>query len=101
MVFSRFVFPALVFPALVAGLAAHTGCTLGGEPSYATTAVTSAPVQIETYPSTVYDRRTVYLYDDRWYYRDHGRWAYYREEPVALYRHRHHGRTASPATRAR
>lgn len=66
------------------------------EPVHAARAVTSAPVQIETYPSTVYEGRTVYLYHDHWYYRDRGRWAYYRDEPRLLNRHRHHVHTAAP-----
>ena len=97
MSLSRFVCPAVV-----AGVTALTGCTArtSPEPAYATTEVTSAPVQIETYPSTVYEGRTVYLYNDHWYYRDRGRWAYYRKEPAPLSRHRHSVHTAPPAPRA-
>jgi len=93
MSLSRFVVSAF---AAVTGL---TGCTLRTGPAHATTAVTSPPVQIETYPSAVYDRRTVYLYEDRWYYRDRGSWAYYREEPTPLYRSRHRVPGAPQATR--
>ena len=87
-----------VGPALAAGVTAVTGCTVrtSPEPVHAATAVTSAPVQIETYPSTVYEGRTVYLYDDHWYYRHRGRWAYYRDEPRLLNRHRHHVHIAAP-----
>ena len=56
MSLSRFICPAIV-----AGITALTGCTVrtNPEPVYATTEVTSAPVQIETYPSTTYEGRTV------------------------------------------
>ncbi len=50
--------------------------------------VTSAPVQIETYPHTVYDGRPVYLYQDRWYYREGGHWRYYRNDPPGLQQQR-------------
>jgi hypothetical protein len=68
------------------------GCYAQAGPGYAD--VTSAPVpvapsvQIETYPSTTYEGRTVYLYQDRWYYRDGPRWSYYHDEPRPLYDHR-------------
>ncbi len=94
MPLSRFVGPALA-----AGVTAVTGCTVSTspEPVHAARAVTPAPVQIETYPSAVYEGRTVYLYDDHGYYRDRGRWAYYRDEPRPLNRHRHHVHNAPPS----
>jgi hypothetical protein len=96
MTLSRFVSPLLVAVAGSLG-----GCYVHAEPEpvYATTEVTAAPVAVETYPSTVYEGRTVYLYNDRWYYRDGGRWAYYRQEPPTLYRHRHYVQSAPPARR--
>jgi len=64
--------------------------------------VTSAPYDIETYPHTVYEGRTVYLYNGGWYYHDNGRWARYRNEPGQLreYRQRHYVQQAPPAPRA-
>lgn len=59
-----------------------TGCTVTTEPAYAE--VDTAPPNIETYPSTVYEGQTVYLYNDHWYYRHGDRWAYYRREPEYL-----------------
>jgi hypothetical protein len=50
--------------------------------------VTAAPVDIETYPSVVYDGQPVYFYGDRWWRRDGGRWTYYHDEPAELYRRR-------------
>ncbi len=52
--------------------------------------ITAAPVaDIEMYPSTVYDGRTVYLYNDRWYYHEGSHWRYYQQEPPPLLQHRH------------
>ncbi len=60
--------------------------------------VTSAPVNdIEVYPSTSYEGRTVYLYNDRWYYRDGSNWRYYRQEPQPLAQHRQRFQTQGPA----
>ncbi len=51
--------------------------------------ITTAPVaDIDVYPSTVYDGRTVYLYNDRWYYREGTHWRYFQHEPPVLYQHR-------------
>jgi hypothetical protein len=51
--------------------------------------VTSAPIaDIELYPNTVYEGRTVYLYNDRWYYREGSAWRYYEREPPPLADHR-------------
>jgi len=50
---------------------------------------TTVPVNIETFPSTEYEGRTVYLWGGRWYYRDNGgRYSYFRKEPEALRAHR-------------
>lgn len=46
------------------------------------------PVNVEVYPRTVYNGRTVYLVRDHWYTRERGRWVYYRSEPPALHRQR-------------
>lgn len=65
------------------------GCVLHAHPEpvgYAE--VTSAPADIEAYPSVVYDGRPTYLYQNRWYYRNGDRWGYYREEPPVLREHR-------------
>jgi hypothetical protein len=63
-----------------------SGCAVHAHPEpVGYVELTSAPIDVEAYPSTVYDGHTVYLYNDRWYYRDGGRWAYYRHEPRELY----------------
>lgn len=74
---------------LTLAAAPASGCVVHGHPEpVGYVEVTSAPAGIETYPSTYYDGRPVYLYQDRWYYRDGGRWGYYRREPPELYEHR-------------
>jgi hypothetical protein len=81
----------LVTLALLAASAVGStgGCALHAHPEpVGYVEVTSAPAGIETYPSTYYDGRPVYLYQDRWYYRDGRRWGYYRQEPPVLYEHR-------------
>ncbi|MFI5302310.1 MAG: hypothetical protein ACHREM_29815, partial [Polyangiales bacterium] len=66
-----------------------TGCYASVEaPTVGYADTTSAPVDIETYPSVVYEGQPVYFYGDRWWYRSGGNWAYYREEPVELHRQR-------------
>jgi len=50
--------------------------------------VTAAPANVQSYPSTVYDGRTVYLVEDRWVYRDGSRWVRYQNEPPELHRRR-------------
>lgn len=62
-----------------------TACTTT-EPAYAE--VETAPPNIETYPQTVYEGRTVYLVNEHWYYRHGNHWAYYRQEPEYLVRQR-------------
>lgn len=57
------------------------------------------PVDIETYPSTQYEGRTVYLWGDRWYYRNGNRWSYYGREPEQLRRQRPYVQSAPPARR--
>jgi hypothetical protein len=49
---------------------------------------TAAPVDIETYPSVVYEGQPVYFYGDRWWHRDGRGWTYYRDEPGELRRQR-------------
>lgn len=75
------------------------GClaTVQAEPAYVE--VGTIPVNIEIYPHTYYEGRTVYFIDNRWHYRDGPRWAYYREEPPTLYRHRSYVQQAPPAGR--
>jgi hypothetical protein len=80
----------LVMTALA--LAALTGCYAEAGPPYAETTITAAPVDIDTYPSVVYEGRPVYFYGDRWWYRDGGRWTYYHREPTELHRQREHVR---------
>jgi hypothetical protein len=68
---------------------ALTGCYATVDPQpvgYAET--TSAPVDIETYPSVTYLGQPTYFYGDRWWYRDGARWSYYRSEPEELHRQR-------------
>jgi hypothetical protein len=100
MLLSRFLGPV----AVVLGAVSLGGCygyaSTEPPPAYATTEVTSAPaVDIEAYPSTVYEGRTVYLYNNRWYYRNGSRWAYYQNEPPVLERHRRYVQSAPPAQR--
>jgi hypothetical protein len=49
---------------------------------------TSAPVDIETYPSVVYAGQPAYFYGDHWWHRDHGSWTYYHDEPAELHAQR-------------
>lgn len=82
---------SLVLTLVAGGAFAATACTVHTYPEpvgYAE--VTAAPVNIEAYPSTVYEGRPVYLYEGRWYYRDGGRWGYYRNEPPPLRDYRVH-----------
>jgi hypothetical protein len=58
--------------------------------------------EYDTYPRYVWNGRNVYLVGDRWYYRSPHGWAYFRDEPPALYHHRHgyysgYGYSAPPA----
>jgi len=70
--------------ALCAQLVGCAGWTVTATPVGAVT-ITSAPIaDIELYPSTIYDGRTVYLYNDRWYYRQGDEWRYYPQEPRDL-----------------
>ena len=72
---------ALAFMAQLSGCGTWTVTT----PPLATVELTAAPItDIEVYPNTVYEGRTVYFYDNRWYYRDGARWRYYEQEPVGL-----------------
>jgi hypothetical protein len=65
------------------------GCYATAEPPAVDYAVTtSAPVDIETYPSVVYEGQPVYFYGDHWWHRDGGNWAYYHDEPAELHRQR-------------
>ena len=61
---------------------------------------TAAPVaDIDLYPSTIYEGRTVYLYGDRWYWREGSRWRYYGHEPPALAPYRNRFRNQPPMRR--
>jgi len=86
---------ALVAAALLATATLGVACAMTLEPAYAEVEV--APVNIERYPSTVYEGQTVYLYEDRWYARRGNRWVYYRHEPAPLVRHRNRVNQAPPA----
>jgi hypothetical protein len=68
---------------------------LGGAGCYASAGVpgadvelTSAPVDIDTYPSVYYEGRPAYFYHDHWYYREGRAWRYYHTEPRFLFEHR-------------
>jgi len=80
-------------------LATLGGCvaSLQAEPVYVESG--PVPVNIEIYPHTYYEGRTVYYVDNHWRYRDGARWAYYREEPAPLYRQRSYVQQAPPADR--
>lgn len=80
-------------------LLALEGCvaTLQAEPAYVE--ASTVPANIEIYPHTFYEGRTVYFVNDNWYYRDGPRWAYYRQEPAPLYQHRTYIQRAPPAAR--
>ena len=80
-------------------LAFASGCVARVEEPVAYAEADYVPPSVTTYPSTVYEGRTVYYYGDRWYYRDGGRWAYYRNEPPVLYRQRTYVQAAPPAPR--
>lgn len=62
--------------------------------------VTSAPVDVERAPRTVYEGRIVYWFEGRWVFREHDRWACYRAEPLELRRyrtqHQEHGWQPAP-----
>ena len=78
----------LIAVASLVTLPALGGCyaTLQGDPAYVE--VSSVPANIEIYPHTFYEGRTVYYVNDNWYYQDGPRWVYYRQEPAPLYQHR-------------
>lgn len=93
----RHALRSMSLAALGLGLAT-SGCTVHAQTEpvgYAE--VTSVPVNVDTYPTTVYAGHTVYWVNDRWMYRDRGRWAYYRSEPPELYRQRRYVQAAPPA----
>lgn len=71
-----------------AAAVALAGCTASVRPEVAYVEVSSAPVELRSYPHTVYDGRDVYYVNDRWMYNDGGRWAYYRQEPAPLVQYR-------------
>jgi hypothetical protein len=83
--------------AILIGASAACYSTVDAEPvDYAET--TSAPVDIDTYPSYVYMGEPVYFYGGHWWHRDGAHWAYYRDEPAELHRQRP---AAARALRAR
>jgi hypothetical protein len=67
---------------------ALSGCTVSAREPTGYVEVTSAPYDVDAYPSTYYEGRQVYLVNNQWMFRDGGRWARYRNEPPALYRQR-------------
>lgn len=92
--------PTHLASVLAVAMLAIGGCHVYAEPAPVT--VTSAayvPTDIEAYPSTVYEGRTVYLYNDNWYYRDRGHWVYYQQPPEPLVRQRTYIQQAPPAHR--
>jgi hypothetical protein len=84
---------------VVGAVALGSGCVARVEEPVAYAEADYVPEAVTTYPSSVYEGRTVYYYGDRWYYRDGGRWAYYRREPPVLYRRRTYVQAAPPAPR--
>ena len=83
-----------------------SGCQAEVEPApaYVTTGAVydaePAPVNIETYPSVVYEGHPSYFYNNHWYYRDRdSHWTYYRQEPPELHRRRPVMQAAPPAHR--
>jgi hypothetical protein len=65
------------------------GCASPAKDPVGVTHVTygSAPTirgDIQTYPHTWYQGRSVYLINGTWWYKDDGRWAYYSPEPDHL-----------------
>ena len=67
---------------LIAVAALPLACITGGyaeaepAPVYGTATVTAAPVDIDTYPSVMYEGQPTYFYGDHWWYRDGGgHWA--------------------------
>jgi hypothetical protein len=89
------IITTLILSVACASCAAHVYTAPPAEPVYLTSE--TVPVDIETYPSTVYEGRNVYLYSGHWYYRDRDRWQYYRNEPEQLRRHRQFIQQAPPA----
>jgi hypothetical protein len=74
---------------LAVAVSSVTGCYASVAPQpvgYAD--VTSAPVDIDTYPSVVYEGQPVYFYGDHWWHRDGAGWAYYHDEPAELHAQR-------------
>ena len=72
-------------------LCAMTGCYADAPPpppAVSYTETTAAPVDIETYPSVVYEGQPVYFYGDRWWHRDGARWSAYQTEPAELHQQR-------------
>ncbi len=63
--------------------------------------ITSAPVDVERAPRTVYEGRIVYWFEGRWVFRERDRWACYRAEPLELrrYRTQHQDHAWQPAPR--
>lgn len=52
------------------------------------TVVTSAPLQVDSYPHYILDGRRCWLVGDRWYTRDGNNWVLYLNEPEELVRAR-------------
>ncbi|HEY3593520.1 MAG TPA: hypothetical protein VGL13_06590 [Polyangiaceae bacterium] len=75
-----------------------------GQPAAATEdveVVATAPVDVQTYPHTDYEGRTVYFVNGRSYYSRGSRWYAYRHEPAGLVRQRQYVQQAPPARRNR
>lgn len=81
----------------VAG-ALSSGCAGELVATYPVVEADVVPVEIYTYPHTVYAGSDAYLVNDRWYYRSRGRWVVFRSEPRELQRYRvdYHRRRAVP-----
>lgn len=91
------------FVALAVLVAATPACVVRAEAVAASpeVEVTSAPIDIERAPRTVYEGRIVYWFEGRWVFRERDRWASYRAEPLELRRFRtqHDERAWQPAPR--
>jgi hypothetical protein len=84
--------------AMMLGVLVLGGCHVRTAEPVGYVEVTSAPADIYTYPSVVYQGRPTYWVQGRWVYRDPGgRWMHYRREPPELYRQRPHLQQAPPA----
>ncbi|EYF00920.1 hypothetical protein [Chondromyces apiculatus] len=79
---------ALVGAFALAGCTGTLGTSGAVVYGYPTAYAEVEPVQIETYPRTMYRGSYAYLVDGSWYYRNSGRWVVFRQEPPELRHYR-------------